>query len=454
MLHRHAPGGSRGSAVNRPVADRVVSATVPGISPATGGSGPNTVAVRNDPRVTATIVAIAGGFGEIRGPRSDIGGRIAADVAATKAEAAVATLASTDAAALGPLGEMLADRIVEQWQAQVRDLSAAQRPGDHGDEADEDDPLRDYATALLLAIVTPVALLTMQLGEGDIVVRTDDGETVRPVAVDTAARTRETTSPDSLALADARDRFRHATVDRATSDVALVLLAAGADAAMTAAGWSEAFASDLVVQADQDGIDAVEQQLPQRVADATRSGDTDLTVVLVYPAAAVTAAAVAPTEVTDPRLAATVMNPAVLAAGATNASPAYNTSEHPAIASGAARASNRRRWIAAALVVAAIALAIVIVALADDNGSTNPATTVTTTPTSASTSVSTTTTPASTSSAPPSTAASTAAPTTVPVVVTVPPTTAPPPLTTTTPRPTTTVAPTTVPVATSTPPTT
>lgn len=434
--------------VTRPAADRVLTATG-GDARAGGDSSENAVAVRDDPRVNATIVAIAGAHGSVRAARSTIGARMAADIAATKAEAAVAALASTDAAALAPLGDMLAERIAEQWQSQLRELSAAQ-PG----ATDEDDPLAGYGTGLLLAIVTPAAVLAMQLGDGDIVLHTDDGEMLRPVATDAPDDAGDAGDAASLAAADAQQRFRHATIDRTARDIALVLLAAGgAAAAPTDPPWSTTLAADLVAQADASGIDAVEAQLPERVAGDAPTGD-ELAVALVFPAAAV--APIAAAEVTDPRLTATIANPAVAAAGATAAMAASATSEHPAVAPVAPPKRKRRGWIAAALVACAIALAIgLVLALGNDNGGTNPATTVTTAPTTAPTSTtsSTTTTPATT--APASTAPSTAAPTTVPVVVTVPPTSAPPRTTTNPPPPpTTTAPPTTTPPTTASPPTT
>src|SRR5262249_2469921 len=108
--------------MSRPATDRVVAATVRGSSRERPGSADqNAVAVRADRRVGATIVAIAGARGPVRGSHSHIGARIAADIGATKAEAAVAALPSTDAAALEQLGDLLAARIADQWRAQVRD---------------------------------------------------------------------------------------------------------------------------------------------------------------------------------------------------------------------------------------------------------------------------------------------------------------------------------------------
>src|SRR5690349_4657250 len=136
--------------MTRPPTDRVVAATVLGSArDGAGSADQNAVAVRDDARVGATIVAIAGAHGRIRGSRSRLGARIAADIGATKAEAAVAALPVADAAALASLGDVLAARIAEQWHAQVRDHLASQPPADD----EQADSLSAYGTALLLVIV-------------------------------------------------------------------------------------------------------------------------------------------------------------------------------------------------------------------------------------------------------------------------------------------------------------
>jgi hypothetical protein len=432
---------------SRPATDRVVSATLRGSSTdRAGGADQNAIAVRDDRRIGATIVAIAGARGHIRGARSHIGARIAADVAATKAEAAVAALPSTDAVALIGLGDVLATRIAEQWQGQVRDHLASHRTAGTDEE---DDELSSYATALLLVIVTPAAALALQLGEGEIVMRADDGDILRPIADDGAS---DSSEADSLALVDAQARFRHAAVDRTAHNLVLVLVASGLDDANVDPEWRAAFTSDVIAQAEEDGIDSV----PDSIAGAARIDGDDVTFALVFPAAAEAADAVLVADATDPGLAATMANPAVGAAAATTALPVTTTSALRAAASTNER--RRRRWIMAAVAAGVVVLAGgVALALSRDNGSTAPDTTVTTTPaathasTTASTSPSTGSGPSTApSTAPPSTAApstapSTAAPpTTLPVVVTVP-TTAAPPRTTTPPRPPTTTPTTTPP---------
>jgi hypothetical protein len=442
-----------------------VTATVRGSTADVGGVARGAIAVRIDPLAGTTVVAIAGAPGAIRAARSDIGARIAADVGATKAEAAVASLRSTDAGALAPSAGVLAERIVEQWRAQVDDHRRAQSPGDQRTGGAEDgtsgveevDPLRAYGTALLVVVVTPAAVLAMQLGAGDIVLRTDDGDTVRPVPGD---RADGGSAVESLALADAGHGFRHAVVDRTTRDVALVLAATGLDDATTDRDPGTTLADELAAEADEHGIDSIEGSLEQRLAGYARADGDDIAASLVFPAAAVAApAVVAAPDATDPRLAVTT---AVAAVGAGGATPALATSTLPAVTttSATARASRRRRrWIAAAVAAGVVALAIAgVLALSHDNGSSTPATVTSTTPRQ----TTSTTAPASTSTSPPSTAGPTTAPTTapppttVPVVVTSPPTTAAPPRTTTTrpPAPTTTPPPTTVPVTPPSPPTT
>jgi len=454
--------------VSVPDIDRVVTATARS-SPqeTTGAHHPNAVAVRGDPRVGFTIVAIAAGHGRRTATRSDIGARIAVDVAATRAEAAVAANGVPDAHALAEVGDVLATRVIEQWQAQVHHHVAA-RPfaGDElervdgGRDDDSADPLPAYDATLLLTIVTPQAVLALQIGSGDIVVQGIAGDTLQPVGG--AATSGD--DPGAPGLAGAPADAQHAVVDRASGDVAMVLLATeGLAKALDGPAAITSLASELAGEAQAHGVDRVEAQLPRRLAELARAGrddGRDVTVTLVFPAAYLPAAQV-PRAV--PPSLATIVNPAVPVAGAATAAGAAATSAEPAAGVGSSGGGRRRLLGGTALIAGTVLLAVGLAfALSHEGGTPAPASPVPPTPTTKHppTSVATTVTtvsPVSATTFPASTTPSTVPPTAAPIVVTTPTTAKPAKkktTTTSTTRPkattTTTTTTTTMPVTSST----
>jgi hypothetical protein len=440
--------------VSGPDIDRVVTATARSSpqQPA-GAEDRNAVAVRNEPLVGVTIVAVAAGRGGPAATRSDIGARIAVDVAATRAEAVVAANAP-DAGALADVGDVLATRIVEQWQAQVR-LHLAARPFtddevEHVEGGADDDtfPLRAYDATLLLTIVIPQAVLALQIGNGDVVVRGTSGEILHPVAGPTTAGADRV----SVGLAGAPEDVERAVVDRASGDVAMVALATKglANALDDPAGLAN-FVSELAGEADARGIDSVEEQLPRRLTELAGAGGEEVTVALLFPAAYVPAAV--------PPSADTIVNLPIPVVGATAAIGATATSTQLPVATGSA-ASGRRRWILGAAIAGTGLLAVgLALALTHEGGSPAPASPVPPAPTTTppNTSVATTVTtlsPDTATTVPATTTPSTLPPTTAHVIVTTPTTRPPKPATTSTTRPkattTTVTTTTTVPVTSST----
>jgi hypothetical protein len=430
------------------------------------------VAVRNDPHAAVTIVAVAAGRDRPRATRSDVGARIAVDVAATRAEAAVAANAVLDESALTEVADVLATRVVEQWQAQVRHHVAAQPDTDDDITLDggRDDPdaapLRAYDATLLLALVTPQALLAIQIGDGDIVVRTIGGETLRPVAGATTAGA----GRFAPSLAGTAADVRRSVVDRASDDVAMVLLATeGLANALDDPAGPAGLVSELADEVEANGVDQVEEQLPGRIAELARVGRDDITVALVFPTPYTPAAA--------PPIGATIVNPVVAVAAAatggtaaTSARPAAvgtgATSEQPAVGAGST-SRGRRRWLLGAAIAGTALLAVGLAfALTRDNGSPAPASTVPPAPTPTTShpapsvaATAPTRSPVIAATLPPATTPPTVAPTTAPVVTTpttakpaptTTPTTRPRATTTTTTKTTTTATTTTTPVTPST----
>src|SRR5205823_7636602 len=93
------------------------------------------------------------------------------------------------------------------------------RRGRSGHEAD---PLRAYGTTALLAVVGDDGALVAQLGDGDILVVTEDGRVEAPIAHDPDLVANETTS---LCLPDAGRFLRWAALDLRADPLALLVLA-------------------------------------------------------------------------------------------------------------------------------------------------------------------------------------------------------------------------------------
>ena len=217
---------------------------------------------------------IADGHGSARYTRSHVGARLAVRVAVERLSAFVREHgASTELPGPDAL-DALPAALSEGWEAAVQAHLAAE-------PLDEDTPLTRYGATLLAAAWTRHWGVWLQLGDGDIVVIGRDGTVERPVPGDPRLLGNETTS---LATPGCWRDFR-LCARRFETAPALVMVATD--------GYSNSFRDDpgflqvgpdLLAVLVEDGVEAVQEALPEWLAEtsAMGSGD-DITVGLAWP---------------------------------------------------------------------------------------------------------------------------------------------------------------------------
>jgi Protein phosphatase 2C len=254
---------------------------------------------------TGMVAAVADGHGHTRHLRSARGSRFAVAIGCQAAQELAdllegdegplsqhAPAADTAAAAgkiSGLLEEFLVPAIVERWrEAVLADVAGNPFTDAEQDQRQRgDDPTIAYGSTLLLGITLHDWLILAQIGDGDVVgVRADGGE-VLPVPVDPQLNGLVTTS---LCGANARDDFRVAVVDTASTPLLAVLLATdGYGNAQVVDEWPRAFSQDLAWMLRDRDAHWLAAQLPlwaARCASAEGSADDTTVALLLSPAAA------------------------------------------------------------------------------------------------------------------------------------------------------------------------
>ncbi|HET9730687.1 MAG TPA: protein phosphatase 2C domain-containing protein, partial [Acidimicrobiia bacterium] len=201
--------------MNATAAWRAVSGSVRGSSHVRSGA-PNQDAakvVAFERPTTGVVAAVADGHGGERYVRSDVGARVAVDVACETARVwAAASAALPKRAMLASLRDELAPEIVARWRADV-DQHVQDAPFDDDELArlrDDSDPRIAYGATLLMAIAIDDCIALAQLGDGDIIVVGGGDAVHQPIAPDDRLIGGQTTS---LCLSTAEDDFRYAVVE-------------------------------------------------------------------------------------------------------------------------------------------------------------------------------------------------------------------------------------------------
>jgi hypothetical protein len=231
-------------------------------------------AVRTWTEGDRAVLAVADGHGHHDHFRSDVGARVAVDVAVESLIAALPTLTSAAAAeqALPGIGA----RVVEGWTQGVR-RHAAESPFEGGAPAD---PLRPYGTTLLAMAVAGDALAMLQIGDGDTVVVDSAGRASRPLPEDPDA---DGVTTASLCQPHPLTSLRLATLDLRTQDVALAFLCTDGfgSSRVDADGWWRQTGEELVRFGRERGYAWVGDQLPGWLAEPAQVGGDDTTLALM-----------------------------------------------------------------------------------------------------------------------------------------------------------------------------
>ena len=232
----------------------------------------------------ACIMAIADGHGSAACPLSETGARFAVEVANEILEAfqlGIKAACETGSAVKRLAEENLPRDIVRQWRERVENDWLERNP--KAACAMKDTDYLKYGTTLICALVTLHHLFLLQLGDGDILLVTSQGEVDVPMPKDARLLGNETWSLCS-AGAETRFRLRYLRMDEAGQNLALVL--------MSTDGYANSFATEDGFQ--QAGLDCLQlirtvpeavlrEQLPAWLDETSREGSgDDMSLALLY----------------------------------------------------------------------------------------------------------------------------------------------------------------------------
>ncbi len=255
---------------------------------------PNQDAYRQGPnhQLGSPVVAVADGHGDPRAFRSQIGSRFACSVAVELLSEIVAASHSDPQNIKGPVQDRLPKNLHQRWREAVMahfgqspfapaEMSTAiEKYGEDVLRKLESNPFRAYGTTLLAVAVHPEFILTLQIGDGDLLVVGSNGAVARPIAADPRLIANETTS---LSSGDAWKDIR-VSYQRITNSPPALLLAC-TDGYSNAFRESdlEAVAVEWVAAIQTDGVEEVRDYLPESLAEASMRGSgDDTTLAMIY----------------------------------------------------------------------------------------------------------------------------------------------------------------------------
>jgi hypothetical protein len=270
---------------------RVIGETVPGASHLRAGI-PNQDAIfhiRQSSARLPIIVSISDGHGSNKCFRSDRGSRFAVRIGARLLD----ELINGRHAALPPteienrVRESLPAEFVKRWRAAVeadmkrepfREEEFARMIEKDGEKARrlvEANPYLAYGATSLSFLLTPAYALYLQLGDGEMITVSEQGEIAHPLPEDARLLANETTS---LCLDKAADDFRFAIHPHGAGDLpALILLTTDGyyNSFSTIAGFHQVGGDLLQMLRDPDGFGTVNRSVKGWLEEATAAGSGD-----------------------------------------------------------------------------------------------------------------------------------------------------------------------------------
>lgn len=245
---------------------------------------PNQDAVRAEAlrgTVSGLAVAVSDGHGGDRYVRSDIGSRLAVEVACDAGQAASASLGGSPAVVeverhlAGPT----ASAIVAGWRERVTAHLASNpwtvEERERVDGVLDADPMISYGCTLLVAVLAERWSGMLQIGDGDIT-EVRGGRGGAPVPDDPRLVGNETTS---LCLPSAVDDARVAAGVGDPPDL-LILTSDGYANSFESEGWREDIGADLAAQVRRDGLTTIERRLPAWLDESAVASGDDVSMVL------------------------------------------------------------------------------------------------------------------------------------------------------------------------------
>ncbi len=227
------------------------------------------------------VAAVADGHGHKAHFRSDIGSALAAVSAVEELRRVLGDL--TDPEAAGGVVTAAAEAIVDSWVTKVRhhiEANPFDVAADDRHAAAVQDPLRPYGTTLLAAAVSGDLLVVLQIGDGDAVLVTDQGEALRAVADDPQLDGMHTSS---LCEPQPLRALRTSVIDTRVEDVALAFLCTDGfgTSRVDAEGWWRQTGEQLVDFGRTRGLDWIREQLPSWLEEPAQIGGDDTSMVII-----------------------------------------------------------------------------------------------------------------------------------------------------------------------------
>jgi len=277
---------------------RVIGETVPGASHLRAGI-PNQDAilhVRQSSARLPVIVSISDGHGSNKCFRSDRGSRFAVRIGADLLDELIngrhAALPASEIE--DKVRESLTAEFIKRWRALVEaDLKRElfreeefarmiEKDGEKSRRLVEANPHLAYGATSLSFLLTPTYALYLQLGDGEMITVSEQGEIGQTLPEDMRLLANETTS---LCLDKAADDFRFAVHPHGAGDLpALILMTTDGyyNSFSTTAGFHQV-GSDLIgMLREEDGFGTVNRSIKGWLEEATAAGSgDDCTLVLV-----------------------------------------------------------------------------------------------------------------------------------------------------------------------------
>ena len=239
------------------------------------------------------IVAVSDGHGSAKYFRSHIGSRLAVEIALTLGQEFLGGQPDLNSFSTikRTAEERLPQEMARRWKDAVNShiennpLSAEEldtlerQDAIAAREAIAANPLRAYGATILTVLVTETFIFYLQLGDGDILLVTDEGQVERPLPKDERLFANETTS---LSSENAWPDFRF--VFQILEDAPPALILISSDGYANSFISEEAFlkvGTDILKLIRSDGLDEVDSNLETWLAEASHSGSGDDTTLAI-----------------------------------------------------------------------------------------------------------------------------------------------------------------------------
>ncbi len=216
----------------------------------------------------SVVAAVADGHGTSK--HADVGARLAVQVALTSLVRFAADLgerASNLTQVRKCAEHPLRMHIVREWKAQVRAKAG-----------DDESPLSDYGSTLIVALATPDFLLVGQLGDGDVLLVAKDGKPEVLLPADPAAFADETSS---LCLPEAEYSLRMRALRAPVGETLLVLSTDGYSKSYPTDAAFRQIGPDYLNLIRKNGVSALNLRGFLEQTTAQGAGD-DIGLALIY----------------------------------------------------------------------------------------------------------------------------------------------------------------------------